>query len=119
MLSILPPGKFLPNDAKFLLANVCIINDFLFLGSDVVPWLGNMQLLGPKDEFICKSIPMPSFPVKPAEKKSYGATPTVWITPSGINADVQKLLRHAKKLPEKNVQFYKVSQQTSFEYFDL
>jgi len=68
-----------------------------------------MQLLGPAMEFIVKSSGVPpSFPVKSSEKKSYGSNPTVWITPGSINSDVQKLLRHARKLPEKNAQFYKV-----------
>jgi len=91
MLSILPPG------------------------SDVVPWLGKMHNLGPKDEYF-KSLNVsasqtqdiiPTFPVKSEEKKSYCANPTVWLTTAGINTDVQKLLRHARKLPEKTSQFYK------------
>jgi hypothetical protein len=68
-----------------------------------------MRLVGPADEFITKSTAtLPSFPVKSTEKKSYGGMPTVWITGGSINSDVQKLLRHARKLPEKNVQFFKV-----------
>ncbi|OXA59380.1 von Willebrand factor A domain-containing protein 9 [Folsomia candida] len=85
MLSILPPG------------------------TDVVPWLGNMQLLGPLEEFVTnRSIPtVPTFPVKPPEKKSYGGSPTVWITPDQVNNDMVKLLRNCKKLPDKNNAFYK------------
>jgi len=45
--------------------------------------------------------------VKIQENKSYGATPTAWMTSPGINADIQKLLRTARKLPDKNQQFYK------------
>jgi len=85
MLSILPPGN------------------------DVVPWLGNMQLLGPPEEFVMTRAVtvLPTFPVKPGEKKSYAGTPTVWISNEQLNNDVSKLLRNGKKLPEKNAAFYK------------
>lgn len=80
------------------------------LGADVVPWLGNMHLLGPLEEFITsRSLSTaPTFPVKPPEKKSYGGTPTTWITPEQVNNDMTKLFRNCKKLPEKNSAFYKV-----------
>lgn len=32
---------------------------------------------------------------------------TVWIKPSGLQTDVQKILRNARKLPEKTQTFYK------------
>ena len=122
MLSVLPPGT-LSNEllskhkAKTYFiwvynVSVCIV------GIDVVPWLGKMENMGPKLEYfnfqklsgqpsISSNTVLPAFPVK-GEKKSYNATPTVWITAYGINTDVQKLLRHSKKLPEKNQQFFKV-----------
>ena len=53
-------------------------------------------------------LPIPAFPIKSSEKKSYASSTTVWITNSGINSDIQKLLRHARKLPDKTQQFYKV-----------
>lgn len=89
------------------------------LGTNVIPWLGSLQNLGPKEDFLqwqkkTHGDP-PSFPVKSADKKSYIATPaqtTVWLTPNGLNADIQKLLRHARKLPEKSAQFYKVKKIT-------
>lgn len=87
-----------------------------YLGINAAPWLGSLQQLGPKDDFIQKKSTQgdtnpPGFPVKCHDKKSYIATPiqsTVWLTPGGLNADIQKLLRHARKLPEKSAQFYKV-----------
>ncbi|CAL8099661.1 unnamed protein product [Orchesella dallaii] len=93
-----------------------LILSILSPGTNIIPWLGNLQHLGPKEDFIQKktvqgdSAPVPSFPVKHGDKKSYIATPnqtTVWLTPGGLNADIQKLLRHARKLPEKTQQFYK------------
>ncbi len=89
---------------------------FTFSGTDMIPWLGKMHQLGPKDEYFSfmstgnmTSSAIPTFPVKPSEKRSYGANPTVWLTADeGLYSDVQKLLRHAKKMPDKTAQFYKV-----------
>lgn len=88
---------------------------FCFVGTNVVPWLGNLQQLGSKEDLLQlkggDSSLLPSFPIKSYDKKSYIATPvqsTVWLTAEGLNADIQKLLRHARKLPEKTAQFYKV-----------
>ena len=47
------------------------------------------------------------FPVRSDRKPSYSAAPVVWIKQSGIQSDIQKVLRHARKLPEKTTQFYK------------
>jgi len=84
----------------------------LFTGADVVPWLGNMRELGAKTEELRKSVSNAaySFPVKPVDKRSYVCNPTVWLNgDEGIYSDIQKLLRHAKKIPEKTQAFYKVS----------
>jgi hypothetical protein len=48
----------------------------------------------------------PSFPVKP-EKRSYSQNIVAWIRQSGLSSDIQKVLRHAKKLPDKTQHFYK------------
>ncbi len=94
-----------------------MIETFYLKGTDSVPWLGNMHLLGSLDEFVTtRSVPaLPTFPVKPPEKKSYGGTPTVWISPEQVNNDIAKLLRNCKKLPDKNNAFYKVCQSTIFQ----
>ncbi|XP_055382860.1 integrator complex subunit 14 [Condylostylus longicornis] len=80
MLSILPPGN------------------------KVVPWLGDFRLLGMSDDILPGE--NPSFPVK-SEKRSYSQNIVVWIKTSALNSDLQKVLRHAKKLPEKTPHFYK------------
>lgn len=94
------------------------------LGANVAPWLGNLQQLGPKEDLVQKktaqgdTATIPSFPVKCANKKSYIATPvqtTVWLSAEGLNSDIQKLLRHARKLPEKAAQFYKVFKSTHIQ----
>jgi hypothetical protein len=41
------------------------------------------------------------------ERKSYSQNTVVWIKPNGFHADIQKVLRLAKKLPEKTANFYK------------
>lgn len=47
-------------------------------------------------------------PLKPLEKPSYSQNSVVWIRTTGLQADIQKILRHARKLPEKIHNFYKV-----------
>ncbi|XP_063698589.1 integrator complex subunit 14 [Culicoides brevitarsis] len=76
-------------------------------GADVVPWLGDLRYLGTMED----ALPGEnlSFPVKPTEKRSYSANIVggCWIRQAGLQSDIQKVLRHAKKLPEKTQHFYK------------
>ncbi|KAJ8933163.1 hypothetical protein NQ314_014170 [Rhamnusium bicolor] len=74
-------------------------------GSDVVPWLGDLNNLGSADSFPADQVG--SFPVRPLEKRSYSQNGVVWIRQAGLQSDIQKILRHARKLPEKTQQFYK------------
>ncbi|KAJ8983060.1 hypothetical protein NQ317_013266 [Molorchus minor] len=55
-------------------------------GSDAVPWLGDLNNLGAADSVSYRSM---------------------WIRQAGLQSDIQKILRHARKLPEKTQQFYK------------
>ncbi|EAT33192.1 AAEL014546-PA [Aedes aegypti] len=73
-------------------------------GNDVVPWLGDFRNLGNLDDAFAGE--NPSFPIK-AEKRSYSQNIVVWIRQAGLQSDIQKVLRHAKKLPEKTQHFYK------------
>ncbi|CAA9998742.1 unnamed protein product [Nesidiocoris tenuis] len=73
-------------------------------GRDSIPWLGDLNALHIPSE------PPPeedAFPVKPPDKKSYSQNGVVWIRQGGIQSDIQKILRHARKIPEKTQQFYK------------
>ena len=65
-------------------------------GTNCVPWLGDLRCLGLHDD----ALPGESygFPVK-TEKRSYSQNIIVWIRESGLQSDIQKILRHAKKLP--------------------
>ena len=48
------------------------------------------------------------FPVKLfGHKPSYSSSPVVWIRQASLQTDVQKVLRHARKMPEKTQHFYK------------
>lgn len=76
-------------------------------GSDVVPWLGDLNNLGSVD-FMDTGETVPSFPVRPSDKRSYSQNCVVWIRQIGLQSDIQKILRHARKLPDKTQQFYKV-----------
>lgn len=85
-------------------------------GVDVIPWLGDFEQLGcgedamvtlgragePEDPSV-----LPSFPVRPSEKRSYSQSTVAWIRQSGLHSDIQKILRSARKLPEKTQTFYK------------
>lgn len=48
------------------------------------------------------------FPIK-TDKKSYSSSTNIisWIKESALQSDIQKILRHAKKIPEKTTHFYK------------
>lgn len=75
-------------------------------GSDSIPWLGDLNYFHCTDNTIAEHLS--SFPVRPSEKRSYSQNSVVWIRQTGIQSDIQKILRHARKLPEKTQQFYKV-----------
>ncbi|KAG8039195.1 hypothetical protein G9C98_003502 [Cotesia typhae] len=75
-------------------------------GAYVVPWLGNFNHLGPAD-VISKNVEVLAFPIKPTEKRSYSQNAPSWIRQVGLQSDIQKILRHARKLPEKTQNFYK------------
>lgn len=74
-------------------------------GLDAVPWLGNLERLGPASGL--NETTQSPFPVKSERRPSYSSAPVVWIKQSGIQSDIQKVLRHARKLPDKTQQFYK------------
>ncbi|KAK9710142.1 Integrator complex subunit 14, beta-barrel domain [Popillia japonica] len=77
----------------------------LMPGSDSVPWLGDLNYMHCADNFSNELLT--SFPVRPTEKRSYSQNSVVWIRQAGLQSDIQKILRHARKLPEKTQQFYK------------
>jgi len=74
-------------------------------GLDSVPWMGSLDRLGPASGL--NETTQSPFPVRSDRKPSYSSGPVVWIKQSGIQSDIQKVLRHARKLPEKTMQFYK------------
>lgn len=76
-------------------------------GSDSIPWLGDLNDLHCSDPSIAEYLS--NFPVRPPEKRSYSQNSVVWIRQTGLQSDIQKILRHARKLPEKTQQFYKVN----------
>lgn len=81
-------------------------------GSDSIPWLGDLNYLHCSEGSISEHLS--NFPVRPSEKRSYSQNSVVWIRQTGLQSDIQKILRHARKLPEKTQQFYKVN--PNFKY---
>lgn len=74
-------------------------------GHNCVPWLGDLRLIGTAEDLFAGETPT-YFPVKP-EKRSYSQNCVVWIRVAGLQADIQKIQRHAKKMPEKIHSYYK------------
>ncbi|XP_016997822.2 integrator complex subunit 14 [Drosophila takahashii] len=73
-------------------------------GTNVIPWVGDLELLGfPEDLAPGETA---SFPVR-ADRRSYSQSSVVWIRQASLQSDVQKVLRHAKKMPDKTQHFYK------------
>jgi len=98
------------------------------------PGQGSVPWLGPLDELTSCKVVTPDpysdadkrspFPVCPSDKRSYAQSTVVWIKPTGLQSDIQKVVRHAKKLPDKLMQFYKELNRTrraalSFGFLDL
>jgi len=84
-------------------------------GAQSLPWLGDMDKLVPASDFGVGADRNPygeeedktPFPVQIQEKKSYSQNCVVWIKPDRLQTDIQKILRHARKLPDKMQNFYK------------
>ncbi|RWS24283.1 hypothetical protein B4U80_00958 [Leptotrombidium deliense] len=73
-------------------------------GVEAISWLGNISMLGQAS----LSLRIPQNEINQiAEKKSYAQNCVVWIKQSNLQADVQKVVRFAKKLPDKTPNFYK------------
>ncbi len=84
----------------------CLMLALFEPGDYPIPWLGNLLRLGAFEELDPQ--PQAPFPVKyTSTKPSYSSNPVVWIKQSSVQIDVQKVLRHAKKLPDKAPHFYK------------
>ncbi|XP_063304845.1 integrator complex subunit 14 [Pelobates fuscus] len=97
-------------------------------GVEPLPWLGKTLQLGPisdaKENPYGEEDNKSPFPLQPKTKRSYAQNVTVWIKPSGLQTDVQKILRNARKLPEKTQTFYKELNRLrkaalSFGFLDL
>lgn len=85
-------------------------------GASSIPWLGNLKQLGPAAELSTDPYQVNAkenaeetpFPVAAPAQRSYRSqSNAVWIKTSGLQSDLQKLLRYAKKLPEKQSTFFK------------
>uniref|UniRef100_A0AAY4D908 Integrator complex subunit 14 n=1 Tax=Denticeps clupeoides TaxID=299321 RepID=A0AAY4D908_9TELE len=80
-------------------------------GPEPLPWLGKISQLGPISDAAenpyGEDDSKSPFPLQPKNKRSYAQNVTVWIKANGLQTDVQKILRNARKLPEKTQTFYK------------
>lgn len=81
-------------------------------GTRSLPWLGDLEKLIPAVDLADKNPygeeeDKSPFPVQVQEKRSYSQNCVVWIKPDRLQTDIQKILRHARKLPDKMQNFYK------------
>ena len=102
--------------------NPIFTENFIYfgVGTKCIPWLGDLSMLGSLAEAPPPSVPnqtssFTTFPIKPSEKRSYAQSCVVWVQPGGVQADIQKILRHARKMPEKTQHFYKVLSNSGSE----
>ena len=73
-------------------------------GYESISWLGNLSNLGLANlDFKLPLTETNRF----SDKKSYSQSCVVWIKQTGLYSDIQKVLRLAKKLPDKSTNFFK------------
>ncbi|XP_059049229.1 integrator complex subunit 14 isoform X2 [Achroia grisella] len=82
----------------------CLLLSVLRPGVSAAPWLGPLDQLGPIDD---NTTPAEAFPIRSWRSYSSGGSGCAWARPHALLADVQKVLRHARKLPDKTQHLYK------------
>ncbi|XP_041974308.1 integrator complex subunit 14 [Aricia agestis] len=82
----------------------CLLLSILRPGASAAPWLGALDQLGPADD---NATPTETFPVRSWRSYSGGGSGCAWARPHALLADVQKVLRHARKLPDKTQHLFK------------
>ncbi|XP_072935965.1 integrator complex subunit 14 [Epargyreus clarus] len=82
----------------------CLLLSVLRPGHSAAPWLGPLDQLGPPDE---NNASAELFPIRSWRSYSGGGSGCAWARPHALLADVQKVLRHARKLPDKTQHLYK------------
>ncbi|VVC42326.1 von Willebrand factor, type A [Cinara cedri] len=71
-------------------------------GTNAIPWLGDIQNL----TFVPTKKNDPQ-PLKLSNKCSYNQSDLVWIKKPGLQANIYKITRLARKMPDKIISFYK------------
>ncbi|CAH0405992.1 unnamed protein product [Chilo suppressalis] len=81
----------------------CLLLSVLRPGVTAAPWLGPLDQLGPTED----NTSTETFPIRSWRSYSGGGSGCAWARPHALLADVQKVLRHARKLPDKTQHLYK------------
>lgn len=81
----------------------------LIPGSTPVLWLPNFKTLGSAmlDEDLPQALRDRLSTSSRGPLKSYSSNNVIWLDPESVQADVQKIIRHAKRSPDKAPHFYK------------
>lgn len=82
----------------------CLLLSVMKPGASAAPWLGALDQLGPAEE---GTTPAETFPIRSWRSYSSGGSACAWARPHALLADVQKVLRHARKLPDKTQHLFK------------
>jgi hypothetical protein len=102
-----------------------LILSLLLPGNQPILWLPNFRSLGS----VCLNSDLtPTIMDRPANSrsssKSYSSNNVIWLDPESVQADVQKVVRYAKRGPDKAPQFYKELNRIrraalSYGFFDV
>lgn len=82
----------------------CLLLSVMRPGASAAPWLGALDQLGPAEEGTTST---ETFPIRSWRSYSSGGSACAWARPHALLADVQKVLRHARKLPDKTQHLFK------------
>ncbi|XP_053601555.1 integrator complex subunit 14 [Plodia interpunctella] len=81
----------------------CLLLSVMRPGPGAAPWLGSLDQLGVADDASVGE----TFPIRSWRSYISGGSGFAWARPHALLADVQKVLRHARKLPDKTQHLYK------------
>lgn len=87
-------------------------------GEESIPWLFNLKNIGNPLTMVTPMVD------KKTSTKSYSQNVVVWVKQSGLQTDIQKVVRLAKKLPDKTSNFYRELSRfrkaaASFGFYDV
>ena len=109
-----------------------LVISYLKPGPSPFPWLPNLRTMISKGLLLSKQQQDPSILIKNDVKsfgikpplKSYSSNSVIWLDAESVQADLQKVIRHARRLPERASHFVKELNRVrraaiSYGYYDV